>query len=570
MNKAIGKLRPSQLMHYHAPGSIVDLIEDSVMITAADNWKIPYSNRVHEERLEEQLNLSHLRLINEQEDKIKITATPFPKWRICPNCGMMDPYSGKICFYCKKENKKEIKLFPARFVVVCENGHISDFPWIEWVHEEKPCKSETPVLKYESKGEAGSLSDIVLTCVKCGKKRTLAKIMNKMELRKVLPECTGERPWLGDYEDCNRQMQTSIRSASNLYSPIIASALSIPLEENNEDELQLKVEDMRSGMRNLIDSLPEGDLLKKAICGLLAIPFEQYERAMKYYYDKRNQVTYDSIRYQEWGTFIKRDVDYQEEFGFLSKSVPISKELEPYIQSIVRVEKLREIRVLQGFSRLTYPDPFSEEQPKLLPIMKNKQNWLPAINIFGEGIFFELHKDQLLEWESKPEVREEAEKIFEKYNHQRKQFGYQPRALLPRHILIHTFSHMLIKEFASHSGYATTALRERLYCSDEMMGVLIYTASSDSEGSLGGLIELTSSKKFMPIFIRALEKMEYCSSDPYCSDGDFKYQTSINGAACHACCFVSETSCEWNNQLLDRRMLSPSVGGNLELAYFKL
>ncbi len=569
MSKTIGKLRPSQLIHYHAPGAIVELIEDSVMITAADDWKIPYSNRMHEHRLEGYLGLTHLRLINDQEDKIKVTATPFPKWRICPSCGMMDPYAGKKCFYCEKKEHKEVKLYPARFVTVCEKGHISDFPWIEWVHEGKKCSSDKPVLKYEAKGNAGSLSDILVTCVKCRKPRSLGQIMKKEELKKVRPSCTGERPWLGDQATCNEDMQTSIRSASNIYTPTIASALSIPLQESVEDELQIKVENLREGITNLVNSLPAGDVLKMAICGMLSIPQQQFDRAMRYYHREGQTFTYDSIRSQEWGTFLRKNVDDRFETGFLAKEVSVPDELNGYLQSIVRVDKLREIRVMQGFTRLYYPDPFADVEHEVLPIMKYKQDWLPAIKVHGEGIFFEFDRQKLLDWEKTSAVMDESKKIFQRYNHQREQLGFQSRTLLPRHLLIHSFSHMMMKEFAAHSGYATTSLRERLYCSDDMMGVLIYTASSDSEGSLGGLIELTSPQKLVPIFIRALEKMEFCSSDPHCADGDFKLQTSMNGAACHSCSYVSETSCEWNNQLLDRRMLTPLLGHE-DLAYFRL
>ena len=567
MNKVLGKLRPSQLIHYHAPGSIVDLIEDSVMITAADSWKIPYVNRIHEERVEGLFGLSHLKLLNDQEDKIQITATPFPKWRICPSCGMMDPYARNTCYYCEESEKKKVKLYPARFITVCKNGHISDFPWIDWVHEGKTCSTGKPVLKYSSKGNAGSLSDIVVRCVKCNKRRSLAQIMKKEEMKKILPNCTGERPWLGDAEDCDENMQTSIRNASNIYSPHVTSVLSIPLTDGDEDILSVKVESLRDGIRNLINSISDNEILKKAICGMLSISNTEYERAMQLYHREGQTFTYDSIRKQEWGTFLQKNVDDRRGTGFYSKETTVPKELKPYFQSIIRVDKLREIRVLQGFSRLTYPDPFLEEKEKILPIMKHKQEWLPAISVFGEGIFFEFSRSKLLEWENKLLVKEEASKILEKYNYQRRQFGYNPRNLLPRHILIHSFSHMMIKEFASHSGYATTSLRERLYCSNDMMGVLIYTASSDSEGSLGGLIELTSPEKLVSIFIRALEKMEYCSSDPHCADGDFKLETSVNGAACHACSYVSETSCEWNNQLLDRRMLTEILGYE-DLAFF--
>lgn len=141
--------------------------------------------------------------------------------------------------------------------------------------------------------------------------------------------------------------------------------------------------------------------------------------------------------------------------------------------------------------------------------------------------------------------------------------------LKARHILIHTFSHAMIQEFARFSGYATTSLRERLYCNEEMHGVLIYTASTDSEGGLGGLIELSKPDNLYEIFVRALEKMEHCSSDPHCSDARFELQSTINGAACHACGFVSETSCEWGNQLLDRRTLIPLSNGE-DLAFFEL
>lgn len=138
---------------------------------------------------------------------------------------------------------------------------------------------------------------------------------------------------------------------------------------------------------------------------------------------------------------------------------------------------------------------------------------------------------------------------------------------MPRQILLHTFSHALLQQLAAHCGYTTTSLKERIYASEDMYGVFIYTASGDSEGSLGGLTNLAQSEKLLPIIIRSLEKMSYCSSDPICSDGEFEYHTSANGAACHACTFVSETSCEWGNLLLDRRTLI-NINPNEKDGYF--
>lgn len=548
-------LRPSQLLHYHGPGAIVDLIEDTVIICVADQWRIPRDNRYQETRLEKMFQIEYVKLLSEDEDRIQVRANLFPKWKICPSCGMMDPFTRKICFYCNKNDSKEVKLYPVRFILVCEKGHLSDFPWIEWAHKGKDCEFEKPILKYESKGSAGSLSDIVVQCVKCKSKNTLAQIMKEDELAKFIPQCTGERPWLGNYEECTEKMKTTLRGASNIYTPAITSVLSIPLTQTQEDELSFIVDSRKDIITNLL-AIPEEIQRKNTICMALNRPITDYDKIIKYYHNEE-VVTYDSIRKQEWSTLVLGDVDDPEVTGFSSKKVLIHKGLQQYFKSIVRVDRLREVKVLSGFSRMQYLDPFFEEPQETISIMKEKQNWLPGVLVHGEGIFFEFDPRKLSQWESKEVVKEQASKIIAKYNHMRKGMDYSERNLTAKDILIHTFSHMLIKEFAAHCGYSTTSLRERLYCGEDMSGVLIYTASSDSEGSLGGLIELSKPEKLYPIFLRALERFEYCSSDPHCSDGDFDLQTSINGAACHACSYVSETSCEWNNHLLDRRTVVP-------------
>ncbi|PEK99499.1 DUF1998 domain-containing protein [Bacillus sp. AFS017336] len=566
--KEIGKLRPTQLLHYHGPGAIVDLLEDSVMISAADEWAIPRENRFHEPRLERMLNIDFIKLISEEEDRIKVGARPFPKWRICPSCGMMDSFASKECFYCKKNEDKNVKLYPSRFITVCEKGHISDFPWIEWAHKGKKCSKEKPILKYKSKGAAGSLSDIVVTCVKCGERNTLSQIMKAEEIERYITHCTGERPWLNDKEKCSEKMKTSLRGASNIYTPVITSVLSIPLTASQNDELMYIVDSKRDVITNLLEIPGFDENAKRTlICQALGRSETEFERIINFFKNEE-VVTFDSIRKQEWSTLIIGDINDEDETGFVSKKMSLHEELQQYFKSIVRVDRLREVRVLNGFSRLQYPDPFFEEAIDGLPIMKDRQNWLPGVLVHGEGIFFEFNPKAINKWQTNSFVKNELGKIIKKYNFMREELGYHQRELSPKDILIHTFSHMLIKEFAAHSGYSTTSLRERLYCGPDMMGVLIYTASSDSEGSLGGLIELSKPEKLFPIFLRAIEQFEHCSSDPHCSDGDFELQTSINGAACHACSYVSETSCEWNNHLLDRRTITQLLDFE-EVAFFK-
>jgi hypothetical protein len=566
MERQLGQLRPSQLLFYHGPGAIVDMLSGSVMIMAADLWDFRSKNVVEDERVRSSLGVPYLRLLNEDQEKISVTARPFPKWKVCPRCGMMTEWDTRECYYCGKENVK-IELFPSRFAIACKHGHIQDFPWIEWLHEGKEeCKK--PILKMTYRGMAGSLSDMYVQCVKCKKKRSLANIM------KFTMNCTGERPWIGDEEQdkeqCKEQMETVLRGASKLYTPIVFSTLSIPLSDGREDNLIEKVNREKHNLLKIKDRSYEQ--FKQIALILLDITENELpvvEQILNGEYEQ--SVSYKTIRKQEWNTIIKRNVDDLEETGFKSVEVEIHEQMKPYFSSIVKIESLPEIQVLRGFTRLHYLDPFDTTEIPVCSIMKNSRSadWLPAVKNLGEGIFFQFNIQKLSEWENKEKVKRELFGIFERYNKRREQLGNSPIYLKARHILIHTFSHAMIQEFARFSGYATTSLRERLYCSDDMYGVLIYTASSDSEGGLGGLIELSKPEKLYPIFVRALEKMEYCSSDPHCSDARFEMQSTVNGAACHACGFVSETSCEWGNQLLDRRTLIPLNEGE-SLAFFQL
>jgi len=124
-------------------------------------------------------------------------------------------------------------------------------------------------------------------------------------------------------------------------------------------------------------------------------------------------------------------------------------------------------------------------------------------------------------------------------------------------ILLHTLSHLLISQLAFESGYSSSSLRESIYFSDDkenrMAGILIYTADSDAEGSLGGLVRQGKAGRFIPTLISSLKKATWCSADPVC--GETKTKTSYNQAACHSCALIAETSCTYMNTLLNRKLL---------------
>lgn len=455
-----------------------------------------------------------------------------------------------------QKNGEEVELYPSRFVVACKNGHISDFPYIEWVHQHKEEVCEKPILKFIREGSSGSLSDLYVRCVKCNARQSLANIMKKGILKSILPQCTGEMPWINEKASCTETMDTYLRGGSNIYSPAVASFLRIPLSEQIQDPLIKKVNDSKTLLQKALE-LNNEDFFTQSL-SMLGINESEKERVKQILLgDYGGEVSYESIRKQEWNTLILDKVDDSHDTGYKSTSVDIHEKMQSYFSAIHKVESLPEIQVLRGFTRLDYIDRFDTKQTDhLVSIMKDEDTgWLPGVQNNGEGIFFKFNEYELKHWEQNTNHGDFTDEVIQKFNHQREQLGFSPLEIKSRHILLHTFSHAMIKELAAHSGYATTSLRERIYCSDNMYGVLIYTASGDSEGSLGGLIELAEPHKLYPIFIRAIEGMMYCSSDPNCSEGNFKYKTTANGAACHSCSFISETSCEWGNQLLDRRLL---------------
>jgi len=111
-------------------------------------------------------------------------------------------------------------------------------------------------------------------------------------------------------------------------------------------------------------------------------------------------------------------------------------------------------------------------------------------------------------------------------------------------------------------GYPASSLRERIYClPDGRCGVLLYTGSSDAEGTLGGLV--MASRSIRRHVHRALEAGTLCSNDPICAfhvPEPHDHQP-LTGSGCHGCLLASETSCEQHNNFLDRALVVPTVEG---------
>ena len=184
-------------------------------------------------------------------------------------------------------------------------------------------------------------------------------------------------------------------------------------------------------------------------------------------------------------------------------------------------------------------------------------NWYPAYEVRGEGIFVEFDDQMIEQWVSNnTDVTRRANVLNDNYS-----ITYlseiSQRIITPKFLLLHTLAHLLIRQLSFECGYSAASLRERIYCGTEddgyiMAGILIYTASGDSEGTLGGLVRQGYPDTLPQIFRKAIAKGQLCSNDPVCISSEGQGRDALNLGACHACVLLPETSCEEFNVFLDR------------------
>jgi hypothetical protein len=191
--------------------------------------------------------------------------------------------------------------------------------------------------------------------------------------------------------------------------------------------------------------------------------------------------------------------------------------------------------------------------------------WLPATEVRGEGIFIELVTSAIERWIARSGAVRRTAPLIQEFNQRRLARGVATRNVDARFMMIHTLAHALIKELTSFCGYGSASLRERLYCNLEntagatMNGLLIYTASGDSEGTLGGLVAQATPGRFEQLIDSAFRRSLWCSNDPVCMESPGGGSFSSNLAACHGCTLLPETSCEEGNRLLDRALLVGTI-----------
>jgi hypothetical protein len=627
-----GPLRRAQAITPFGVGSLVVNKDGvSLIICGLDNWFKPEEReaqekdldqdefRIEEWRLSARLGVKDFRLppdyrssffgfgnSDEKNQQLTIPVLRFPQWHVCQrnSCGRMGklPLERRRSAICKEINGGECKgrMVQVPLVSICLHGHLRDFPWAEWVH-----RSHSPlcrgVLSMHQKG-TGGLGGIEIRCDGdgCDSRRTLADVTllykdGTTYLSKSLQPrgnpftCKGSSPWLGacDEVDCGNHLLGSLRSSSNIYYSDTRSSIYLPRHGDHAPSalvkllaeqplnsligllkaanLPLEPAALRQQHRELLEDYTD-EMIKSAVKLIEGFPVPPQD-------DEINNDDEITFRREEFAV-LRNGSDQAD----LRVTVQDLKKYDPslakYFNRIALVETLRETRAFCGFTRIfSETDVSLQDKRKQLWKSSSARDWLPAYVVKGEGVFLELSEGEISKWETDA-IRDAVTALQNRYQQAAQRRHLRNLKVTPRLVLLHTLSHLLMRQLTFDCGYSTASLRERLYVSDDkdnpMAGLLIYTAAGDSEGTMGGLVRMGEPGYLEPVFNNAIESARWCSSDPICLEiGTTAGQgpDNCNLAACHSCALLPETACEQFNRFLDRSMLTGTPDGRIK-GYF--
>lgn len=626
----VGPIRRSQLIAPFGVGSIVTMRGGmNLMAAGLDHWYERESTLasasadvdssefyLHEPRLERLLNVDHFRLPPDFRGdegpagddvlnaRLTVPFLRFPQWHVCPKCGRMrflELYDGKQahCTSCKDEGRR-VALQQARFIAMCEHGHIQDFPWSEWVHRSAHPACDGRRLRLV-RSSGASLSAVRVFCDDCGQQRSLNRITSLSRsggtvLSEELDDsdqpylCPGRSVWLGTSKaaGCSAQLRGGLPGAANIYYPYVESSIYVPVASGQLNEFLDRVKtEPELGMIF--------ELAKLRNNGVLTV--QGLREASRGFLHKYDDVLLQSAVDALCGQSVAQEADASDRVGFryqeytvlrdskstaeiLARLQDIRAYAAPVNDNIARVclvDKLQETRALVGFSRVVPSAGVEVEAKKRLlrrGLRPGEREWLPAYTVFGEGIYFELDDAALSQWESRPEVIKRVAPLVERNEKLRSSHRARAEDITPRFVLIHTLAHLLMNQLVFDCGYSSASLSERLYVSSSpgrtMAGVLLYTAAGDSEGTLGGLVRMGAPGRFEAVLSRALNAATWCSADPVCMELGYEIGQGPDGcnlAACHSCSLVPETACEEFNKYLDRGLVV-GTPENPGLGYF--
>ncbi len=593
--KPAGQLRQSQVVTTFGPGAMMDLPDYAVILGGLDHWSGYADRPITEERLAAKvttlLRRDSVRFFAPPPDPddptapiTGVTAWLFPEWFVAqydvreggnrsrPLVYRTDLEKGMTY---RKDREKPVKVVPIRFVQACPRGHVSDIDWKLFVHgKEDKCSRS---LWIEERGTSGDLTDVFIRC-DCGKTKALSAATKLGDV--PLGFCRGRRPWLGPNasERCGGETgpvhpnRLLVRAASNAYFAQTLSVISIP---ESHARLRAAVDEVWLDYLQYAESVD--DIVRERKKQRVTAALEGLTNDEVWQEIQRRKgglpAATVGIREAEIKTLLSSpdSVGVDEPEGlFYARTIPTpggEPALTSKLSRVVKIHRLREVIAQIGFTRFeaAIPDVNGElaldvERAELAL----DQDWLPAIENRGEGVFIGVRREAVQEWRARDAVKRRAEQLRDGFLAWQKQ-NEATSAKFPgaEFIMLHSLAHMLITAVALDCGYAASSIRERIYASEAGYGILLYTASPDAEGTLGGLVEAADR---VDCYLRqALELGELCANDPVCAQHrpDARQEERfLHGAACHGCLLLAESSCERRNDFLDRALVVPTVDGD--------
>jgi len=565
----------------------------------------------------------------------------FPQYHYCQNILCERMYEFPLtntenhipCKECKKSNMEQVNI-----IAMCEYGHIQDFPWREWAHKDVNTICEQTLRRKTFPVSGPGALQVVCDC---GAKRNVISALgdfSNMLDKNYQYLCEGKKPWLGtgQKEECGRTLTASYKSSTNVYFSKNESAIFLINPKN--DSMKGK-DSYKALIKLIVDKQEPYTIWNQFYKDLNSTMLKEQERYTDPFYSgeeiyesyKENPQLYinymKNVFVDELGKYNSeelfecidnldaqifslentefQDMDpnkskinfYHEEYIELTKPqnqdyLVVSNEgldkysnlISKYFENIFLINRLTETIAFKGFQRVHNSETNDDNLKALIKRDPNNKtiNWLPAVQTRGEGIFLQFNETILNEWENKQSIKDRLDKLINPTDEKRKIQIQSESKNLYRYVLLHTFSHALIKTLVFSCGYGAASIKERIYTSNSadtnlsMAGILIYTASGTGDGSLGGLVRMGKPEYLEEAIRTALIESEWCSSDPICMDynfanSEYDYQSNFqsNLAACHNCILLPETSCESFNSLLDRGTIVPQIDIDSGIEYFK-
>ncbi|MBM4094711.1 MAG: DUF1998 domain-containing protein, partial [Planctomycetes bacterium] len=565
--KAHGQVRRSQVITTWGPGALLDLPRHAAIVGGLDTWpKVSDLDEIAESRLTRKLQImtgvAAPRLYappadssDPRESKKGIGVWRFPEWFVVQEEGGSEERerSRRLAHRKGLDERGRFdgrQVVPTRFVRACPKGHVDDLDWRRFVHgPEDNCRRQ---LWLDERGTSGDLADLVVRC-ECGKSRSLYEA-TQLEMY-PLGTCQGARPWLGRdaREECKLPARLLIRTAANAYFPQVVSVLSIP---DKATAVQAAVEQLWEDLQIVEDGAELAFLKKKPKIAQKLAPFGDAEILEAIRKAKQGGVEERPVKQVELDALLTVPEGYGEDvpvdLNFHARRLPERAwrrtGLSDGIEAVIQLHRLREVLALIGFTRFeaVTPDIQGEYETDVERAgLALEPSWFPAVENRGEGLFLQLRADAVHAWLERPAVKARLDQLaagHRQWLETRKSDRPFPGG---PYVLLHTLSHLLIQSLAMRCGYPASSIRERVYADSEggRFGILLYTASPDAEGTLGGLVQ--QARHIEAHLAHALRTGALCSNDPICAQhapGESMESRWLHGAACHGCSLVAETS----------------------------